>query len=495
VLASVWAVLQWAAAPELPGRIASLAVLPLQDLSARAESEFFAVGMTDALITDLSGIGRLRVISRSSSMLYKDTRKPLAQIARELDVDAVVEGSVLRAGDRVRISVQLVHAASDTNVWAGSFDRALHDALDVQAEVARTIAERIRIDLTPQERARLTTPRAVDPAAYELYLRGRQAFSSTTEPGYRQALELFALAAAKDPGYALAHAGVAETWYELSSLYVAPAEAIPQARASAQRALELDPDCVDAQVVLAVIAYVYDWDWAAADALFQRALETAPGSASVRYRYGIYLRLMGRLDAALPELRSARELDPRSERNAVSYWEAMVASTGRYDEAIRAVEEVLASSPDFQYGYSLLGRLYDESGRPEQALGPYRRAVALWENPYALADLAHALARAGQRAEAESILSGLLERSERSHVYPLAMALAYTGLGEHEKAVDWLEVLYRTRDEALLYALRDKRLAGLGDHPQVREIVRKLRFPDSIQPRPEQAAPLAAKSD
>src|SRR5579863_9905882 len=297
-----------------PVGIRSLAVLPLENLSGDASQDYFADGMTDALITDLAQIGALRVISRTSAMVYKGAHKPLPQIARELNVDAVVEGTVVRSGEQVRITAQLIQAPADKHLWAESYEGNLRDTLALQSKVAGAIAEQIRIKLNPQEQAALTHAKMVNPEAYESYLKGRYFWNKRTAEGLKAALAYFNQAIEEDPTYAQAYSGLADTYVLLGDWeygVLAPKEAYPKARAAAIRALELDNTLSDAHTSLASMG-MFDWDWQSAGAEYRRAIELNPGYATAHQWYSWHLNLLGRKSEAIAEMRKAVSLDPLS---------------------------------------------------------------------------------------------------------------------------------------------------------------------------------------
>jgi non-specific serine/threonine protein kinase len=292
-------------------QIRSVAVLPLENLSGDTERDFFADGMTEALITDLAKIKALKVISRTSVMQYKGVRKPLPQIARELNVDAVVEGSVIRSGERVRITAQLIHAATDQHLWAESYERDLRDVLSLQNEVARTIAAEIQVKLTPQERAQLAATRAVDPEAHDLYLKGRHFWNKRTEEGLRKSLQLFEQAIDKDPTYAAGYAGLADA-YNIMGYYgvLSPRDSFPKARAAANKALELDPSAAEAHAALGVVKRDYEWDWQGGFKHFEQAIELNPNYPSAYHWRSALFTALGKHAEAMNDIRKARDLDP-----------------------------------------------------------------------------------------------------------------------------------------------------------------------------------------
>ena len=303
-----------------PGRITSLAVLPLENLSGDTEQEYFADGMTAELITELAKIGSLHVISRTSAMRYKRTRKPLVEIARELNIDAVVEGEVLKTERRVRITAQLIEATTDSHLWAETYERDLRDAVQLQAEVAESIASAIRTKVTPEEHARLAGNHHVNPEAYEAYLKGRFFWNKRTESGLKKSIEYFQLAINKDPGYALAYAALADSYQSLGVHEVPPMkDAYSKAKAAAGKALELDSSLGEAHTVLAGILYGLNRDWRGAEREFKRAIELSPGYATARSRYSVFLMRQSRTGESLAEAHRALALDPLSPKHPLSY--------------------------------------------------------------------------------------------------------------------------------------------------------------------------------
>ena len=401
------------------GRIKAVAVLPLENMSRDPEQDYFADGMTEALITDLAQIGALRVISRTSAMQYKGTRKPLPEIARELNVDAVVEGSVLRFGNRVRITAQLIHAASDQHLWAKSYERDLGDILALQSEVARAIAKEVKIKLTPHQQARLTCARPVNPEAYEAYLKGRYYWNKFTEEGFKRSLEYFKQAIEKDPVYASAYAGLAESYATLGFFSTVPKEAFPKAKEAALKALEIDDTLAQAHTSLGLSRLFYDWDRLTAEREFQRALELNPGYALTHHEYALYLMAMARLDEALVEEKRALELDPLSLRiNTALGWVFYFAR--QFQQAIEQYRKTLELDPNFVMAYWQLGLAYEQKAMYKEALEEFQKGVvSSGGGPIYLALLGHGYGVAGKRGKALKILNELKQRAEGKYVAPL----------------------------------------------------------------------------
>src|SRR5947209_6257842 len=400
-----------------PSNIRSLAVLPLESLSSDPSQDYFADGMTDELITDLAQISALRVISRTSVMVYKGARKPLPQIARELNVDAVVEGTVLRSGEQVRITAQLIEASTDKHLWSQSYEGELRDTLALQNRVARTIADQIRINLTPQEQAALKNVKVVNPEAYESYLKGRYFWNKRTANGLKVALAYFNQAIEEDPKYAQAYSGLADTYALLGDWeygVLAPKEAYPRAKAAASKALELDDTLSEAHASLASLG-MFDWDWQSAGKEFRRAIELNPGYATAHQWYAWNLNLLGRQSDAIAEMRKAESLDPLS--LIISADMADVLFVARlYDESIQQSRKTLEMDPNFAVARFELGQVYLEKHMHNEAVAQLQKAVQLSEgNPTFIANLARAYFASGKRSEAVKLLSDLKKRSNPSY--------------------------------------------------------------------------------
>jgi len=425
-------------------RISALAVLPLENLSHDPEQDYFADGMTEALITDLAQIGTLKVISRTSVMQYKGTKKALPAIARELGVDGVVEGSVLREGQQVRITVQLIQAPSDRHLWAQSFDRELKGVLALQSEVARTIAEEIRVKLTPQEQAQLASIRAVNPEAHEAYLKGRYFWNQRTGEGLQKSIEYFQQATDRDPTFAPAYVGLADSYIVLSALGFLPArDGYPKARTAATKALEMDDTLAEPHADLAWIKMAFDWDWADAEREFQYALKLNPNLANGHHWYALYLIYMGRFDEALKEINRARELDPLAPQINANVEEVFYSSR-QYDRAFQEIRNTLEIFPNYAQAHYKLGLVYTQKGQYEEAITQFQKAIALENSrqPRFLAALGNAYGMTGRRNAAQSVLKELLgrERVDSCTIVPI-----YLGLGQKGKALDWLEKGYEER--------------------------------------------------
>jgi TolB-like protein/DNA-binding winged helix-turn-helix (wHTH) protein/Flp pilus assembly protein TadD len=431
-----------------PMRIQSIAVLPLENLSHDAEQEYFADGMTDELITDLAKIHTLRVISRNSMMQYKGRHKPTLQIARELNVDALVEGTVMRSGDRVRITAQLIETANDRHLWAESYEGDLHNILALQAKVAQGIAQEVRAKLNPQEHIRLTSAPPVNAEAHEADLRGLYELHGITAESTEtlkshsilKAIAYFQQALTHDPSDALAYSGLADAYTDLSTEYRAPLEVMPKAKAAAVKAIELDDTVAEAHASLGYVALIFDWDWSSAEHEFRKALELNPSLARAHAGYAEYLLFkVGRSDEAIQELQRAYALDPLLPlTHGDLAWFSFLAR--RYTESIQAAQTV--GHDDY-----ILALSYAELGRGDQALAAADRAVSSTRNPVTLSKIAAAYALAGRADRARAMVGGIEAQARDRYVCGFNMACLYAALGDKERAFAWLERAYGERSD------------------------------------------------
>ena len=464
--------------PATAPRIQSLAVLPLENLSRDPEQEYFADGMTDELITDLAKIGALRVISRTSVMRYKGTKKSLPEIARELNVDAVVEGTVSRSPGRVHITAQLILARPEKHLWAEGYDRALGDAVALQSELARAIATEIKIKVTPQEQVRLANARPVNPEGHEAYLKGRYYWNKRTEEGFRRSIEYFSEAIEKDPNYALAYAGLADSYILLGEYGLfPPREAYTKAREAATKALALDETLAEAHTALADVKTDYDWDWPGAEHEFRRAIELNPGYATAHQWYGELLSQLGRHEEALAEIKRAQELDPLSLIISTVGGQTLLRM-GRDDLAIGQLRKTLEIDPNFAQAHDVLGLTYLRKGAFAEAIAEFQRAITLSPNiTLYKAGLGQAYARTGKSSEARKLLYELKQQSKRSYVSWLGLADIYAGLAEKDQAFACVEQAYEQRDANLVQARVDPLLDPLRSDPRFQDLLRRMGLP------------------
>lgn len=462
--------------------ITSVAILPLANLSDDPAQDYFVDGMTDALITELAQIGALRVISRTSVMRYKGTKKRLAEIAQALNVETVVEGAVIRAGNRVRISAQLIEAATDRHLWARSYERDVRDVIALQGELARAIAHEVQVKLTPQEQAGLTARRAVDPEAYDFYLKARFLQSQwATQENIKRAIHYYEQAIDKDATYAAAHAGLALAHLHLAAALVEgvpPLDAIPRARAAARKGLELDDTEVEAYAAHGWISAFHDWDWAAAERAFERAIELNPSHAPAHMHLAHYSNAVGRHQEALALMKKARQLDPLSAHVLWSLPQGHI-HVGALDQAVEECQKGIDLHPDFWPLHTLLGNIYVWRGSYDRALASLQGGVELSKrHPHALAMLGSAHALSGRRQEALEIVTELRDLSQRRYFSPAEVAWVYASLGETELALVGLEEAYTERSSWMTrLRLLGPVLGDLPSDPRFQDLLRRMNFP------------------
>lgn len=460
--------------PTPPDRINSLAVLPLENLSGDPEEDYFAEGMTEALITNLSKIRALKVISGTSVMRFKNTTKPVPEIARELDVDAFVEGTVLRARNRVRITAQLIDAATDRHLWADSYERDLREVFSLQREVARAITERIRVRLDPQEERQLARLHPVEPEALNAYLKGRYLWNRRNKEGLEESLDYFNQAIEKDPNFALAYVGSADAYAVMGAWhFIGPQQAFTKAKEAATRALELDDSLAEAYASLAVIQFDFDRDAAQAEANFRRALELNPGYATAHQWYAEMLTRLGRHEEAIAEIRRAQQFDPLSLiiNSAAGY---VYYFAGRYGEAEQQCRRTIEIDPSFSPAHLYLSWVLSEKGEYQEAIAEVQEAQRLRGGPGHEDELAYAYARAGQLNKSREILAHLLRRPQTPDY---GLAYVYAALGEKDKALTRLRQAYLHQDYAVSYIRVDPKLDSLRSDPRFEALLRQVELP------------------
>jgi len=459
------------------GPITSIVVLPLENLSGDAEQDYFADGMTDELIASLARISSLRVISRTTAMEYKGTHESLEKIAHDLHADAVVEGTVLRSGNRVRITAELVQVSTDRHLWADTYESPVGDVLALQNQVAAAIVSQIRIKLTPQDRKQLAATQAINSEAFEDYLKGRYYWGKRSEDSLGKAIQYFQAATEKDPHYALAYAGLADCYGILGAAIVGTiptSEVAPKAEAAAIKAVELDPTLAETQTALATVQFNYDWNWPAAEAGFRRAIQLNPSYATAHQRYSLYLIAMGRTDESLAEMNRARSLDPLSlSMNLSLGWRLYMAR--RYDEAIPQLLDTLEMDPTYLLAHIILGQAYEQKGLYAKAIVEFQKAASLSpDSPPAVAALAHAYAISGRRPEALKLLAELKAQSPHRYVSPYYLALVYTGLGDRSQALASLQAAYNDRSNNMIFLAVAPEFDSLRQEPQFQSLLHTI---------------------
>ena len=455
-----------------------IAVLPFVNMSADAENEYFSDGITEELISKLSRLHDLTVIARTSIMQYKGTGKSIAEIGRELQAGTILEGSVRKSGDRLRITAQLVDATNEGHLWSQDYDRTLEDVFAIQSDVAQNVAQALQIALKPAEQRQIEKAGTEDPEAYKDYLQGLYHYNTWSKDGLEKSIEYFEQAIARDPDFAKAYAAMAFSYDLLAEYgYLPPGEAFPKVKEAAHRALEIDATTAEAYTALALAANYHDYDWARADEGYRRALELNPNSAITHDWYGIaYLTAMGRHEEAIAHGKRAKELDPLTAyiRQDLG-WSYNLAR--RYDDAIAECAQIPAIDPNFYFAYWCLGFAYWQKGMLEQAVGAYERAIDLEpEDLHLKAEAAMAYVAAGKHAEAQEILEQLEEKSRQEYVNPVALALAHMAVGDLDGTFTWLDRMYEERSPVLIWMNVQPRYDSLRGDPRFQELLRKIGF-------------------
>lgn len=461
------------------GEIRSLVVLPLTNASGDPAQDHLSDGLTEALIADLGTIGTLRVTSRTTAMSYRRTTKTVPQIARELGVDAVVEGSVAREGNRVRMTAQLIEAATDRHLLAQTYEGSLPEILVLQSAAVRAIAGGLRAQLTPRDQTRLSLVRTVDPQAHEAYLKGRYYWNKRSEESLKKAVEHFEAAVHGDPTYAPAYAALADSYNQLGTVLLGsnpPSLMRPRAAKAAIEALQIDPDLAEARATLGYVKH-YDWQWAEAERELRRALELNPSYALAYIWYANLLVSQKRFDEAVAQVRKAEELDPLSMVVLTNAgWTLYYA--GQAAEAVEKYRRALALDPNYIQAHSRLGDAYRRLGRFDEAIREAGIAVALSQrSPSSLAEQATAYAQSGRRAEAEALLAELLALASRRYVSPIRISAVYVALGDRDRGFEWLEKAYVERSNGIAYLAVDPLWDTVRGDPRFQDFLRRARLP------------------
>jgi TolB-like protein/DNA-binding winged helix-turn-helix (wHTH) protein/tetratricopeptide (TPR) repeat protein len=453
--------------------VSSIAVLPLENFTGDPSQDYFVDGMTDALITNLAQIGALRVISHTSVEQYKGTRKPQPQIAKELNVDAVIEGSVARSGNRVRVNAQLIQAVTDEHLWARAYEGSMTDVLTLQNDISRNIADEIQVRLMPGERARLARTPSVKPEAYEAYLKGRYFWSKRTPDNLRTSIDYYQQAIAADPEFAAAYAGLADTYSIIGSDVIPASVASHRAREAALKAEELDPSLAEGHAALALVRFYYDWDWSEAERECRRAIELNPNYATAHSWYSLYLGAMGRKAEALEEAKRARELDPLSPSVGVRLATAY-RFIGQNEQALEELGKTLELDPKFSSAHVVRGKVYEGMGQLKEAMEEYQQAADLSRNAGTLAALAHAYALAGQHDQALTLVRELQSLPKQDYVSHYEMAPVFAALGDKAQALSLLEQAFRERDSRMPFLAVDTWMDPLRAEPRFQTLEAKL---------------------
>ena len=460
-------------------KIESLAVLPMANLSGDPQQEYFADGMTEALIAELGQIGSLRVISRTSVMQYKGAKKPLPQIARELNVDAVIEGSVLRVGDRVRITAQLIGVGPERHLWVRNYERDLRDVLNLQGEIAHTIADEVKANVTPDVQARLASARPVNPKAHEAYLRGKFFLNRFTEEDIQKATEYAQQAVQIDPDYAPAYGLLAESYWMSSQNaggHLPDAEAAAKTKAAAMKALAIDDTLAEPHIALGEVLNFHEWDWAGSERELKRAIELNPNSALAHTEYAWCLLDIGRQDESIREAKRAVELDPFSEL-AIFALTSMYYYGRQYDQALEHSRKWLEMFPNSLAAYGKLTRILEANGMYDQEVAAWQKTMTLsGEKPEDVAALGRAYKGGGIRGAWRWDLERLKRLAQEGR-FGTGIAIRYAYLSEKDKALDWLEKGYEEHAPEMALIKMEPRLGSLRSDPRFQDLLRRMNFP------------------
>ena len=455
--------------------IRSIAVLPFQSIGVPESDSYLGLGLADALIGRLGNLKQIQVRPTSAVRVYATPPTDLKLVGRQLKVDAVLEGNIQRVGDRIRVTVQLVNVADGAQLWSRQFDEQLTDMLGIEDAISTKITGSLATELTDQEQKQLAKRYTTNPEAYQAYLKARYYYNKGTAEGWQRTLQYFNEAIEKDPNFALAHAGLADAYQRMASVYLPATEAEPLARSAALRALQLDDTLYEAHLQLGLVKLYYDWDWQASDIEFSRAIELNPNYVEGHSWRGLYLMCMGRFDEAIAEMKQAEQLDPVSlpARTMVgwAYYHAR-----RFDEAIKVHQATLDMDPNFEWAHQSLGWAYVQKGSYKEAIDELKRARELLDSSFNVAGLGYAYAMAGNQNEAQKSLTELIDRSKREHVPLYLIALLYGALGQKQEALASLEEAFKTRAGQLIYLRTDPRLDVLRSEPGFKSLLQRINL-------------------
>ena len=451
----------------------SVAVLPLENLSHDPDQQYLADGITEALTTELGRIGDLRVSSRTSSMHYAPPHGKLPQIAKDLNVQYVIEGAVARSGNRVRVTAQLIEAAADRHVWAESYERDLGDVLSLEGEIAKAVAREVQVRLNPEVEKLFARQRKIVPQAYEAYLKGRYFENKLTEEALNRSIQYFNEAIALQPDYAAAYAGLSDSHTALEGTYLPPQKTMPQAKASAEKAMQLDESIAEAHVSMGRIALMYDWDWAAAERHFKRALEINPSSATAHTLYSSYLVRMNRPNEALSEAQMAQRLDPLSLGETIDMaWNFLY--TRRFDLLTNQTQRVLELEPTFAWAHSFLGWASARTGMPSKGLQHMLTAAHNDNSFFIKGMLGEVYTMAGDSRSAEHVLGELKQESEGQYVCPHEIGALQAALKKYDQAFDSLEQAYQVRSDCMPFLVVDPRMDAIRSDPRFQRLLKRI---------------------
>jgi TolB-like protein/DNA-binding winged helix-turn-helix (wHTH) protein len=478
IAAIAWRVSRRSGTPRQSGpQIRSLAVLPLTNLSSDADQDYFADGMTEELITDLGKIRSLRVISRTSVMQYKGTKKPVPEIARDLSVDAIIEGTVSRSGNHLRITANLLQASPEKHLWAETYDSDVGDALTVQGQIAQSVAREIQVTLTQKERALLATPRTVNPEAQDLYLRGRYLVPQTTEGSYEKAIRYFLQAIEKDPGYAAPYSALALVYASWVPGANSPRDRMPKAREFALKALSLDNGVTNAHYALGQVALFYDWDWTTAEKEFQKELDLNPNHANARSWRARALVTRGKTEEAIEEAKRSLGLSPAVPDWDYPTWVFILAR--RYDLARERALKMVDLEPDFPWGHFELAQVYEQEGRPEDGAREFLRFDELSGTaPRELEKLMRAMTKGGAKGYWKRTVENYRESAKSGYVPPVLTAMACVRIGDKQCAFEWLEKGFQERDDLMINLKVEPVFDGLREDQRFQDLVRRVGIPE-----------------